>query len=52
MSEHMSIRGLVDYWRLPYDEEGAFTIGYWCSKKCDDKNDREERRLTKQESKK
>jgi len=35
MSEHMSINGVVNYWHLPYDEEGAFTYCNHCKKTCD-----------------
>ena len=31
----MSINGAVDYWHLPYDEEGAFTYCKHCKKTCD-----------------
>jgi len=35
MSEHMKIKGKVDYWHLPYDEEGAFTFCNHCEETCD-----------------
>jgi len=35
MSEHMAINGSVNYWHLPYDEEGAFTFCRHCQKTCE-----------------
>lgn len=34
MSEQMSINGKVDYWHLPYDEEGAYTFCNNCKETC------------------
>ena len=31
----MSINGVVDYWHLPYGEEGAFTYCNHCKKTCE-----------------
>ena len=35
MSEHLSIKGKVNYWHLPYDEEGAFSYCHHCKRTCD-----------------
>ncbi len=35
MSEHMSIKGSVDYWHLPYDEQGGLTYCNHCKETCD-----------------
>lgn len=35
MSEHLSVNGKVNYWHLPYDEEGAFTFCRHCQSTCD-----------------